>query len=51
MKAFKVPEVEVIYFRSSENIITASNCDCVDCGTCPEGNNDCPCVDSWSSDA
>lgn len=48
MKKFKVPEMKVVYF-GKEDIVTAS-CGCVDCPECPEGKNDCPCVDSWTSD-
>ncbi len=50
MKVFEVPEVEVVNFEKDDIIVT-SVCDCDDCpGGCPEGTNNCPCVDSWSSD-
>lgn len=55
MKAFEVPEVEVVFFGKNDIITTStcdSNvCDCDNCpGGCPEGSNNCPCVDAWSSD-
>lgn len=49
MKIFEVPEMKVIRFNSSD-VIASSICDCVDCPDgCPEGKNNCPCVDSWTS--
>lgn len=42
MKAFKVPQVEIILFEQRD-IITTSKCD--DCGVCPAGKNDCRCYD------
>lgn len=49
MRAFTVPEVTVVRFGKSD-VIATSLCTCVECTVCPEGSNDCPCVDSWSSD-
>lgn len=49
MKTFKVPEVEIIYLTTN-NIVTIS-CECDQCTECEEGSNNCPCVDSWSSDS
>ena len=50
MKAFEIPEVEIVYFGGSDIIVT-SVCDCDNCpGGCPEGSNNCPCVDPFTSD-
>lgn len=50
MKAFENPEFTVVRFEATDIIVTSKPCDCVDCIKCPEGSNDCPCVDSWTSD-
>ena len=45
MKKFMVPEVEVVRFNQKD-VIVASTCVCVDCPDgCPEGKNNCQCVD------
>ena len=41
MKKFVIPEAEVIRFVKKD-IITESDCGCVDCTICPSGKNDCP---------
>lgn len=41
MKTFKVPQMEVVYFRKVD-IVCVSECECVDCDVCDEGTNDCP---------
>lgn len=45
MKAFKIPEVEFVYFGDVD-IVTGSLCKCVDCTTCPSGQDDCPYFDT-----
>lgn len=47
MKAFEIPDVTVVRFGRTDVITTS--CTCVDCPECPEGKNDCQCVDYWSS--
>lgn len=49
MKEFAAPEVMVIYFKN-DVIVASPPCECNECPGCPEGSNDCPCVDSWTSD-
>lgn len=44
MKEFLVPEVEVIRF-AQKDVIATSVCTCVDCQVCPEGKDNCQCVD------
>lgn len=50
MKKFAVPEIEVVRFVKND-IITASSCVCVDCPEgCPEGKDNCQCVDfTWAN--
>lgn len=51
MKKFVVPNVEVVRFNQRDVIVT-STCVCVDCPSpCPEGSNDCKCVDfpQWTN--
>lgn len=45
MRRFEVPEVEIVWFDHND-IMTASTCVCVDCKEpCPEGKDNCQCVD------
>lgn len=45
MKAFKVPEMEIVYFSERDVIVASTPCVCVDCNICPPGKNDCGCYD------
>ena len=49
MKEFKAPVTEIVRFGQSD-IISAS-CRCVDCPAgCPEGKDNCQCVDfAWTN--
>lgn len=49
MKKFEVPEIEFIFFNN-RSVIATSTCGCDNCTICPDGKNNCPCVDSWSAD-
>lgn len=45
MKKFMVPEVDVVRFNQKD-VIATSLCTCVDCKEgCPEGKDNCQCVD------
>ena len=44
MKAFKVPVAEIICL-DHKDVISTSDCRCVDCTVCPTGKNDCACYD------
>lgn len=44
MKAFKIPAMQVIRFEQG-NIVSTSVCRCVNCTVCPEGKDNCFCVD------
>ena len=46
MKAFVIPKMEIVHF-SGIDVIMTSDCNCPEC---PEGKDDCPCYDPWSSD-
>ncbi len=45
MKTFENPVVEVVRFESRDIITASYTCRCVDCTVCPEGKDNCPCVD------
>ena len=45
MKKFIVPEVEMVYFEQKD-IISTSQCRCVDCTVCPPGKDDCKYYDT-----
>lgn len=47
MKAFKEPEMDIVYFTEKDVIVASNPCGCVDCGVCPPGKNDCACYD-WT---
>lgn len=50
MKAFEIPEFEVIFFEKKDIIMTSNCPGCHDCGNCEDGKDDCGCFDPWASD-
>ena len=50
MKKFEIPEAKVVRFDQKDIIVT-SGCYCVDCPDgCPEGSDNCQCVDfPWAN--